>query len=93
MAASTQYLAQRRKEIQAALEERIKRGIADGDVPEHANVKAIAAFFMTVMQGLSLRARDGASREAMLQVADAALAAWDALVAKPAPAKPRKRVA
>ena len=85
------YLAQRRKEIQAALEERLKRGIADGDVPAHANVKAIAAFFMTVMQGLSLRARDGASRDSMLQVADAALAAWDALLAKPAPAKSRRR--
>ena len=85
------YLAQRRREIQAALEERIKRGVADGDVPAHANIKAIAAFFMTVMQGLSLRARDGASRESMLQVGDAALAAWEALVAKPAASKPRKR--
>src|SRR4029434_1165186 len=46
------YLAQRRKEIQAALEERLKRGIADGDVPAHANVKTIAAFFMTVLQRL-----------------------------------------
>lgn len=78
------YLAQRRKETQAALEERLKRGSADGDVPAHADVKTIAAFLMTVMQGLSLRARDGASREAMLQVADAALAAWDALTAAPA---------
>jgi AcrR family transcriptional regulator len=78
------YLAQRRKEIQAALEERIKRGIADGDVPAHANAKTIAAFFMTVMQGLSLRARDGASREAMMQVAEAALAAWDSLTQAPA---------
>jgi hypothetical protein len=43
------------------------------------------------MQGLSLRARDGASHEAMQQVADAALAAWDALVAKPALTRPRKR--
>jgi AcrR family transcriptional regulator len=85
------YLAQRRKEVQAALEERIRRGIADGDVPEHVNVKAIAAFLMTVMQGLSLRARDGTSREAMLQVADAALAAWDALAAKPVLVKARRR--
>lgn len=77
------YLAQRRKEIQAALEERLRRGIADGDLPAQANVKAIAAFYMTVMQGLSLRARDGASREAMLQVADAALAAWDGLTQAP----------
>ena len=38
------YLSQRRKEIQAALEERIKRGIADGDVPAHASAKAIAAW-------------------------------------------------
>jgi hypothetical protein len=59
-------------------------------VPPHANVKAIAAFFMTVMQGLSLRARDDASHEAMLQVADAALAAWDALVANPAESKTRR---
>jgi AcrR family transcriptional regulator len=77
------YLAQRRKEIQAALEERIKRGIGDGDVPPQANVKTIAAFFMTVLQGLSLRARDGASRGAMLQIADAASAAWDSLTQAP----------
>jgi AcrR family transcriptional regulator len=79
-----QYLAQRRKEIQAAIEERIKRGIADGDVSDAANVKIVSAFLMTVLQGLSLRARDGASREAMLQVADAALAAWDSLTQAPA---------
>jgi AcrR family transcriptional regulator len=81
------YLAQRRKEIQAAFEERLGRGIAEGDVPPHADVKAIAAFFMTVMQGLSLRARDGASREAMTQIADAAMAAWDSLLT----AKPTKQ--
>lgn len=89
------YLAQRRKEIQAALEERLKRGIADGDLPPHADIEAIAAFYMTVMQGLSLRARDGASREAMLQVADAAMAAWDNLLKAPAApptrAKAKKR--
>lgn len=78
------YLAQRRKEIQAAIEERIRRGIADGDVSAGANVKIVSAFLMTVLQGLSLRARDGAAREAMLQVADAALAAWDSLTQAPA---------
>jgi hypothetical protein len=34
---------------------------------------------MTVVQGLSLQARDSATREAMLQIADAATAAWDSL--------------
>ena len=84
------YLAQRRKEIQAAMEERIRRGVADGDVPPQASVRTIAAFYMTVLQGLSLRARDGASREAMMQVADAAIAAWDSLTQAAAPAKRAK---
>lgn len=78
-----QYLAQRRKEIQAAIEERIRRGVADGDVSAGANVKVVSAFLMTVLQGLSLRARDGASRESMQQVADAALAAFDSLTQAP----------
>ncbi|WP_119305117.1 TetR/AcrR family transcriptional regulator [Dongia deserti] len=84
-----QYLAQRRKEIQAALEERLRRGIAEGDLPSDADVRSIAAFYITVMQGLSLRARDGASREAMTKVADAAMMAWDALIATPAQRKAR----
>ena len=51
----------------------------------------MAAFYMTVLQGLSLRARDGASRETMLQVVDSAMAAWDALAsARP---KGKKRAA
>jgi AcrR family transcriptional regulator len=85
-----QYLAQRRKEMQAALEERLRRGIAEGDVPPHADIRAIAAFYMTVMQGLSLRARDGASREAMTAVADAAMAAWDSLIPQPKTKRPHK---
>ena len=85
------YLCQRRRDIQTGLEARLKRGIAEGDVPPAADVATMAAFYMTVLQGLSLRARDGASREAMLPVADAALAAWDALVAQPTRPKPRKR--
>jgi hypothetical protein len=51
----------------------------------------MASFYLTVLQGLSLRARDGASREAMLEVADSAMAAWDALAAAPAARPKRKR--
>jgi AcrR family transcriptional regulator len=83
-----QYLCQRRRDIQSALEARLKRGIAEGDVPAGTDIKAMAAFYMTVIQGLSLRARDGAARDAMLQVVDSAMAAWDSLT-RPAPAKSR----
>jgi AcrR family transcriptional regulator len=79
-----QSLCKWRREIQAGFVERLKHGIANGDVPRDADVGQIADFYMTVLQGLSLRARDGASREAM--------AAWDTLISTPA-AKPPKRAA
>lgn len=69
-----------RREIQAAFEQRLRQGITDRDVPAGADVAGIAAFYLTVLQGLSLRARDGASRETLLQIADAAMAGWDAVV-------------
>lgn len=87
-----QSLCKWRREAQSGFEERLRRGIEDGDVPANADVAGIAAFYMTVLQGLSLHARDGASREAMLQVADAAMAAWDTLMTPPA-ASPQKRAA
>lgn len=89
-----QSLCKWRREIHAGLAERLKHGIADGDVPANANIDAIADFYMTVLQGLSLRARDGAAREAMLRVADAAMAAWDALISIAAAktARPKRAV-
>jgi AcrR family transcriptional regulator len=86
------HLCQRRRDLQAGIERRVTRGIADGDVPDGADAKAIAAFYMTMMQGLSLRARDGASRDALVQVVDSAMAAWDSLAAsrKPSRSKVRK---
>jgi AcrR family transcriptional regulator len=80
-----------RREIQAALEQRLRQGIADGDVPAAADVAGIAAFYLTVLQGLSLRARDGATRDALTQIVDTALAGWDALVASSAAPRGRKR--
>lgn len=85
-----QSLCNWRRQVRTSFEERLRRGIKDGDVPAHADIARIAAFYMTVLQGLSLQARDGASREAMLEVADSAMAAWDGLASAPA-AKPKRR--
>jgi AcrR family transcriptional regulator len=85
------YLCQRRKELQAGLQQRLRRGIADGDVPANADVEAMAAFYMTLMRGLSLRARDGASREALVRVVDSAMAAWDSLTVGRAPQPSRTK--
>ncbi|KVH52872.1 TetR family transcriptional regulator [Burkholderia sp. MSMB1072] len=63
-----------------ALRERLAQGVATGEISAHANVDAIARYYVTVQQGMSIQARDGASRRDLEAVAQAALAAWPALV-------------
>jgi hypothetical protein len=45
-------------------------------LPATLNVRALAGYFAVVIQGLSIRARDGASRQEMLRVIDIAMQAW-----------------
>ncbi len=42
----------------------------------------MATFYATVQQGMSIQARDGASRATLLSVADCAMAAWDGLISR-----------
>ncbi|APU15898.1 MULTISPECIES: TetR/AcrR family transcriptional regulator [Actinoalloteichus] len=79
---------ERRHADQADLQARVERGVRDGDVPAGADTAAIAMFYHTVLYGLSIQARDGATTREMLTVVDSAMAAWDSLVlvAPPEPA-------
>ena len=74
------FLAESRRRGEAALRLRIERGVTEGDVPAGADAAKIAAFYTTVMHGLSVQARDGASTEALDAIVDCALASWDRLV-------------
>jgi hypothetical protein len=62
------------------LRERLDRGVADGDVPAGADTAMLADFYSTVLDGMSIKARDGASRDELRAIAAAALAAWDGLL-------------
>ena len=62
------------------IRQRITRGVADGDLPAGAPVAELASFYSTVMHGMALRARDGASRQALMGTVTAAMAAWDPMV-------------
>ncbi|WP_275288591.1 TetR/AcrR family transcriptional regulator [Halomonas elongata] len=61
------------------LETRLRRAVDEGELPEGTNCHAIATFYATVQHGMSIQARDGASREELLGVADCAMSAWDSL--------------
>jgi AcrR family transcriptional regulator len=88
-AAVRDYLGRHRRDIQARLEQRLRQGTADGDVPAGADIKVAASFYMTILQGLSLRARDGASRQGLTETVESAMAAWDSLL-KARLAKPQR---
>jgi TetR/AcrR family transcriptional regulator, copper-responsive repressor len=57
--------------------------ITDGRLPAGTDPAALARFYGAVIQGMSQQARDGASRDELLAVAEAALRAWP--VSPPAP--------
>ena len=73
------HLSALRRSGQSMLRKRLERGVAEGDVSRAADVAAMAAFYSAVLEGLSIQARDGASRKTLNAVIDCAMAAWPAL--------------
>ncbi|MEN3212696.1 helix-turn-helix domain containing protein [Methylorubrum populi] len=58
--------------------ERLDRAAAAGELGAAVDIPALARFVMTVQGGMSLQARDGASRAELEAVARLAMAGWDA---------------
>jgi AcrR family transcriptional regulator len=76
-AASVQSaLAGRREEQKGALKARIDRGVREGELPRGTDTAALADFYTMVLQGMAIRARDGATRKSLLAAAEAAMRAW-----------------
>jgi len=80
-------MAEHRAFSESALAARIRRGIADGDVPGDVDCDMLAAYYSAVARGLAVQARDGATREKLAEIGRLAMRAWPAGKA-PKPAKP-----
>ena len=74
-------LREKRADNVATLRDRLKRAVREGELPKGVDTLAVATFYVTVQQGMSIQARDGATRETLRAVADSAMAAWDGLTA------------
>ena len=59
-----------------AMVARMQRAIDEGDFATPVEAEAITRYLMAVMQGMSVQAGSGASREQLQQVADATMAIW-----------------
>jgi AcrR family transcriptional regulator len=82
------YLAEERRKTVAAIERRLERGVAEGEIPPAADVQAVAAFYGGVLHGISIEARDGVPRSRLDSIVDSAMAAWGVLTGAGAAADP-----
>ncbi|HEX2525060.1 MAG TPA: TetR/AcrR family transcriptional regulator [Geminicoccus sp.] len=69
-------LAERRAAGTRRLRERIEQGIRDGELPAEVDAAGLASFYDTVMQGMTIQAKDGANREQLLATTRTAMRAW-----------------
>lgn len=74
-------LKRRRGENITVLEQRLQRAVSDTELPASTDCRAIANYYATVQHGMSIQARDGASRETLQGIADCAMASWEVLTA------------
>jgi AcrR family transcriptional regulator len=65
-----------RVEAEARICARIKRGVRNRELPAGTSATSLGKFYMTVMQGMTVQARDGATREELLSVARTAMLQW-----------------
>src|ERR1700754_814895 len=71
-------MAEHRAFSESAMAARIRKGVANGDVPEDTDCDMQAAYYSAVARGLAVQARDGASREKLAQIGRLAMSAWPA---------------
>ena len=69
-------LCARRSAGETQLRERFETAKSEGDLPKDADPATLARYVSTVLQGMSVQAAGGASRDDLLAVADMVLKSW-----------------
>lgn len=70
------YLSTMRHEAERALRDRIAEAIAAGEIRADADPALLAAYYYSVLYGLSIQARDGGTRAQLDAIVDLALESW-----------------
>jgi AcrR family transcriptional regulator len=70
------HLADARRQGRELIRQRLRQGVADGDLAASVDVDALSTFYTAVLTSLSLEARDGATAADLDAIVDGAMAAW-----------------
>ncbi|WP_018683694.1 TetR/AcrR family transcriptional regulator [Actinokineospora enzanensis] len=74
------FLAGIRARDRDLLTTRLAKARADGEVPTATDPDTVVAFYLSVLYGLSMHAKDGRSAAELDAVVDTAMAVWDMVV-------------
>jgi AcrR family transcriptional regulator len=75
-----EYLRGLRVRRRKAIQERLRRAVTEGELPATLDTATVATFYTTVVDGLAIQARDGATRKILDAAAHCAMAAWDSVI-------------
>jgi AcrR family transcriptional regulator len=85
-----EYVLGIRQQASEVIRQRLERAVGEGELSPDLDLGAVAAFYVTVLHGLGVRAGDGAPRSALMAAVDGAMAAWEPLTSA-AGSVPRRR--
>ena len=74
--AIARVVRQVRLDMLGDLRARIEGAVADGELPAATDVDALSRFYLSVIQGMTIQAKDGATQAELRAAARAAMAAW-----------------
>lgn len=77
-----QKILEKRLQEKEKLLQRLKQGVLDGDLVPDAPIEEMTDFYATVIQGLTLQARDGATQTQLHKVVEHAMRLWNLFSAK-----------
>ena len=69
-------LTKRRAAAIAEIHRRIQSGIDGGELPPATDAQALGNFYSTIYQGMSMQAKDGATRASLVATVDTAMRVW-----------------
>jgi AcrR family transcriptional regulator len=69
-------LAERRRNVEKAVRARIAAGQTAGELPDDVEVDALTGMVTATLYGLAIKAKDGASRAQLHEIADQAMRMW-----------------
>ena len=73
-------MAEHHAQAEDGLRRRLRRAVSEGDLPANADPDTLTRFVVTVIQGMSVQAANGASRAQLEKVARQSLQGWPSRV-------------